>query len=308
VPPLTIRPAIVPPNALEPMRGVWQWAVPGATVILPFLSADPLEDDDEALERREAGLPPQEAAREHRVDFSVFTGKPVYPEYRDHLHLARGPLSYVPNRPILRGWDVPGPVAVAWGQVVPMPQPGRQRTDGAVYRFHGLAELYADVGVTAAGELVRQQSAVLFPDAKQYLDWADPQAWAKTGNDKRSARDELQTLGILLNPSAITNTERQIAVRHWLTRTVPTSSPSEPAGAFLLDPSCSISRDGFKSGYHYKEIEASGRFKEVPEKNEFSHLLNAWEYLMARLEVSAPEREREKAPPLEFAHPLGVMG
>lgn len=307
MPPLTLRPAIVPPGAAEPMRGVWEWRVPGATVILPFLSADPLEDDEEALERREAGMPPHEAAREHRVDFAVFTGKPVYPEYRDHRHLARGPLPYVPNRPILRGWDVPGPIACAWGQLVPMPQPGRNRTDGAVYRFHGLAELYADIGVTAAGELVRQQSAMLFPDVRQFLDWADPQAFAKTGNDKRSAADELRKLGILLNPSAITNTERQIAVRTWLTRSVPTATDHEPAGAFLLDPSCVITRDGFKSGYHYKEIEKSGRFKEVPEKNEFSHLLNAWEYLMARLEVSAPETARAKAEPLEFRQVLGAL-
>lgn len=270
---------------------MYAWDVPGARVILPFVTADPLKDDEDWWEAQQAGLPQQEFLREYGVDFGVFTGKPVYPEYRDHMHRSPGPLPFAPNRPIIRGWDIPGPLACVWMQLYPLKKPREGSLAAPGYRLHVLAELYGDAGVADFGRLVIAQQALIFEAAGNaklnYIDWADPAAWSESANDRRTAASVLKAeCGIVLNPGPVDNLARQEPVRKWLTRSVPTDRPNEPTGAMLIDPSCTMVRGGMKSGYHYKEIEKSGRFKEIPEKNEYSHVMNALEYGIARLDHS----------------------
>ena len=52
--------------------------------------------------------------------------------------------------------------------------------------------------------------------------------------------------------------------------------------AFILDPSCKVLRRGFNGGYHFKRMQISNehRFKEKPNKNEYSHPHDALQYLM----------------------------
>lgn len=221
----------------------------------------------------------------------MFTGKPVYSEYRDHMHRSPGPLPFAPNRPIIRGWDIPGPLACVWMQLYPMAKQREGSVAAPRFRLHVLAELYGDAGVAEFGRLVVAQQALIFEAAGgaklQFIDWADPAAWSESSNDRQTAAQVLKReCGITLNPGPVDNLARQEPVRKWLTRSVPTERPNEPTGAMLIDPSCVLIRDGMKSGYHYKEIEKSGRFKEVPEKNEYSHVMNALEYGVSRLEHS----------------------
>jgi hypothetical protein len=273
-------------------------------VILPLVQADPLKDSEDWWEASREGMPAAEHAREYGVDFTVFSGKPVYPEYRDAQHLARSPLAYLPNRPICRGWDIPGPLATVWVQLVPLRIPGAKTFATPLHRLHLLAEMYGDAGVEEYGRQVQQTSKLLFPQATQYLDWADPAAWAEVGHDKRSAADILRSrLNITLQKGAVDHTARQEAVRRWLGRMAPVIT-SEPPGMLQIDPSCVLIRDGFKSGYHYQEIEKSGRYKELPAKNEYSHLMNALEYVLSRLD--APDTPAPvEAEPLEFTGYLG---
>jgi hypothetical protein len=290
--PLDIVPAVVPPEAEEVSRGVWRWEVPGAIVVLPFLSADPLKDDTDWLEKARGALPRTDFEREYLVDFTTFSGKPVYPEFRDHIHVARQPLPYAPNRTIIRGWDIPGPLACVWLQLYPIdgasPAPVGVVKPGSQFRLHILAELYAELPVSEFARQVKSLSTTMFPQATSFLDWSDPQAWAASGaNDKRTCAQIIrEETGILLNPGPVDLVSRTEPVRQWLGRLVPTANPSEPPGALLLDPSCSMLRAAFKGGYRYEEIQASGRFKEVPEKNEYSHVMNALEYAVARLSES----------------------
>ena len=75
----------------------------------------------------------------------------------------RRPLAYVPNRPLIRGWDVPGPVGVVWLQRVPFRPtgPGQGQNDGFA-RCHVLAEFLMDGSVEEAGRqaLALTQGAV----------------------------------------------------------------------------------------------------------------------------------------------------
>lgn len=240
-------------------------------------------------------------------EFVGFSGKPVYPEYQDRLHLSPRPLEYVPNRPVIRGWDIPGPLACVWGQLIPVTRPGATRLEAAPLRLHVLNELYADCGVEEFGQRVRTESASQFPLAKEFVDWSDPAAFAHNANDKRSAADILRVqCQIHLRPGPVDLTARTEGVRRWLVRFFDAAKPNEPMGRILLDPSCVMLRDGFKGGYYYEEVERTGRYKEVPTKNEFSHIFNALEYAVGRLDTF-DEAPSKPAARLDFAH-AGYLG
>jgi len=50
---------------------------------------------------------------------------------------------------------------------------------------------------------------------------------------------------------------------------------------FLLDKQCINLKKGFNGGYHYRRIQTSGdRYDEKPNKNRYSHVHDALQYLM----------------------------
>jgi hypothetical protein len=50
---------------------------------------------------------------------------------------------------------------------------------------------------------------------------------------------------------------------------------------FLIDPRCKELIKGFEGGYAYRRIQVSGeRYDDKPEKNRFSHIHDALQYLM----------------------------
>ena len=55
----------------------------------------------------------------------------------------------------------------------------------------------------------------------------------------------------------------------------------EGQSGFLIDPRCRTLIKGFEGGYQYKRMQVSGeRFDDKPEKNHFSHIHDALQYLM----------------------------
>lgn len=287
--PLHHRPTIVPADATEVSPSVFEWMVPGARVILPSVSADPLKDSLDWWEAQREGLPQNEFNREYGVDFSVFAGKPVYPEYQERLHRSPVSLKYIPNRPILRGWDVPGPLACVWLQLWPLRRPSQSAFDDATYRLHILAEYFADTGIEAFGQQVTEVSRTQFPQATTFIDWADPAASGRLGETRRSAIEILRaSCGIHLQPGPTTIVDRTEPVRRWLMKML-VAPVGDPPGALLVDPDCLRIHDGFKSGYHYEEVDpGSGRYKDLPAKNGYSHLMNALEYAVARASSGLP--------------------
>ena len=53
--------------------------------------------------------------------------------------------------------------------------------------------------------------------------------------------------------------------------------------AMLIDPSCHRLINGFIGGYCYPEVGTTGMFRETPEKNKFSHIHDALQYLCVML-------------------------
>jgi len=310
MPPLHFRPTFIPPDAKELIRGVSIWVVPGLRVWNPFVTADPIKDSEDWWEQQREGTPANDFAREYAEDFSVFAGKPVYPDYQDRFHYwpaTRGPLKYVTTRPIIRGWDIPGPLACVWMQLVPMPRAGAHGLDDPPVRLHVLQELMADTTTEEFGRQVLSISAQQFPQATEYLDWADPAAWAKQQNDKTSCKDELRRkCGIRLQQGPTTRADRQHPVEWWLAGLMPSAPHDDPPGKMLLDWSCVRLREALKSGYHYAEMDrGSGRYHDLPAKNPWSHVAEAFEYGVARISTSAPTVKPTE--PLTFTHTLGQL-
>jgi hypothetical protein len=86
---------------------------------------------------------------------------------------------------------------------------------------------------------------------------------------------ELAEAGIPAMP-AITNEflARREAVAAYLTKLI----DGEPG--LVVHPNARFIRKGFNGGYHYKRVQVTGteRYRDVPEKNEYSHPHDALQY------------------------------
>jgi hypothetical protein len=69
---------------------------------------------------------------------------------------------------------------------------------------------------------------------------------------------------------------RREAVASTLTRLV----DGEPG--LIIDPRCTIARKGMAGGYRYRRVQVTGaeRFQDKPEKNHFSHVCEAGQYML----------------------------
>lgn len=205
-------------------------------------------------------------------------GKPVFPEYSDGVHCKAS--MAMPRMPLLIGLDYGRNPAAAICQLTPRGQ------------FRVIDECWADdTGLETFAE------NILLPHLAQHyrgfdtIFVGDPSGIAKE-SDERSAFDVLAECGVVAAP-AHTNkiTGRLEAVRHFLGRMV----DGQPA--FVVDPKCVRIRKGLIGRYHFKRVQTTGdRYKDVPEKDEYSHVADATQYaaLYARMESVSEARFKTK--------------
>ena len=195
-------------------------------------------------------------------------GKPVYPEFNDNVHVAPAPLEPLPGVPVVLGIDAGGTPAAAFGQFVP----------GGGLRVFAEIVTGPGTGPKGFGRLILDVVAARCRGF-EISGWVDPAAehGVADGADRDWIAVVRQVTGIPLRP-APTNAPgmRQEALRSPLSRLV------EGRPGFLLSPCCKALRKALNSGYHYRRIQsggASGRFDTKPNKNEWSHVAEALEYL-----------------------------
>lgn len=195
----------------------------------------------------------------------VRDGKPVYPEYRDPLHAAAQPLAAWPGLPLTVGVDFGLTPAAAISQRGPR---GHWRV---------LGELVAeDMGAQRFGALLATELARRWPGLPAHV-WADPAGRQRAQTDERSAMDILAAQLACPVSAAPSNefTLRREAVAATLSRLI----DGEPGLA--LDPSCRMLRKGFAGHYRYRRLATSGeRWRDAPDKNEFSHVHDALQYAL----------------------------
>lgn len=199
---------------------------------------------------------------------SVFDGRPVYEHvWNDALHVAKEPLSTFRGLPLRLGWDFGLTPSCIVGQMSPKGQVRILRE--YTCERGGIRQFVTDV--------VRPALNNEFP-GMPLISTGDPAGTqGAQGDVEITCFGELERLGILSFPAATNDlVPRRQAVINALTRTI----DGEPG--FLLDPSCTDLRKGFNGGYQFSRVQVSGeeRYRDVPNKNRFSHPHDALQYLM----------------------------
>lgn len=244
------------------MEGITEYdTAQGVHVLRVHYTADPSKRTPEFTAEARRGMSEQDFEREYEINFNAPRGKAWYPEFRFDLHVAKEPLSPIPGRPIGRFWDYGLTPATAFGQTT---------AKGQLLILY--PELQSeDCGITAHGAVVASESKTWFP-GYQFNDIGDPAGNQRVQTDEKSCNDILrEKYGINVLPGPVSFTERDEALRNLLKELTPDGQPR-----ILIDPRCAHIIAAFRGGYQRKEV--AGVYMEEPEKNMFSHIMDAIQY------------------------------
>jgi hypothetical protein len=188
-------------------------------------------------------------------------GKPVYPTFDRQLHVAPDALLPVPGVSLCVGLDFGLTPSAVFGQ-----------------NFRGrwviLRELVAvDMGIVRFAEVLKRTLAEL---GGQSSVWGDPAGDQRVQTDETTPFQILNRAGIKARPAPSNDVALRIEAV-----TAPLSRLVEKLPGVIIDPRCTNLIKGFEGGYHYRRMQVSGeRYEDMPNKNRFSHVHDALQYLM----------------------------
>lgn len=198
----------------------------------------------------------------------LIEGKPVFPQYRDSLHCAQAIIEPDPHFGLMIGVDFGLTPAAVIAQKFP---------DG---RWLILDELTTDnTGPKRFAELLNQYVALNYSDYNVVAAFADPSgAYGADSEDETAIGIMNHVTKWKFKPAPGDNTlgARLECVRNVLNRLI------DGKTGISLSTKCKTLRKGFSSGYHYK-LASSGNgavVNETPNKNEYSHVHDALQYLL----------------------------
>lgn len=193
----------------------------------------------------------------------VLDGKPVYPDYRDSVHCREFTLSK--RLPIDVGMDFGLTPAAVFAQQLP---------NG---RWLKHTELVTEnMGIVRFAELFKGHLAQHYPDFKIRSITGDPAGDAR-GDDERTTYQVLAAGGVIAQAAKTNDPVLRIeAVSACFRRMI----DGEPG--VLVHPQCRTLRKGYAGGYNFRRLQMAGeaRFRDVPDKNMFSHVCDADQYVM----------------------------
>lgn len=192
---------------------------------------------------------------------SISDGKPVYPHFDRSLHVAHDALAPAPGITTYVGLDFGLTPSAVFAQNV--------RGRWAILR-----ELVAvDMGIVRFSELLRRTMSEL---SGPYSVWGDPAGDFRAQTDETTPFQILRNAGIQGRPAPSNDVALRIEAV-----TAPLSRLIEKQAGVIIDPRCTNLIKGFEGGYHYRRMQVSGeRYEDTPNKNRFSHVHDALQYLM----------------------------
>jgi hypothetical protein len=194
----------------------------------------------------------------------VQEGKAVWPEYDDNVMSIDGLLPD-PALPIQIGLDFGLTPAAVFGQRTPA---GQWRV------LHELVTF--DIGLERFGSYLMSEVHSKFP-RYEVLVWGDPAGQQRDAIYETTAFEFLRTIGLRAQPTASNDFKvRREGAAAPMNRMV----MGKPG--LLVDKSCKMLRKSLSGGYHFKRIAVGvgqERFKDTPNKNEHSHVGDAFGYL-----------------------------
>ena len=188
-------------------------------------------------------------------------GKSVYPLFDRQLHVAPEPLPVTSGLLTYVGMDFGLTPSAVFAQNVRG-------------RWVILREIVAvDMGIVRFSEVLKRTMTEI---GGQFSSWGDPAGDFRAQTDETTPFQILRQAGIQARPAGSNDISLRIeAVTAPLTRLV------EKHSGLIIDPRCTNLIKGFEGGYHYRRLQVSGeRYEETPNKNRFSHVHDALQYLM----------------------------
>jgi hypothetical protein len=220
---------------------------------------------------------------------STFSGKAVYDGLWDEaLCVPKEPIKVLKGLPLYLGWDFGNTPACVVAQITPLGQVRVLREftcdDGDLVTFLNMVVMPALACEPFQGLTVAQS-------------WEDPSGRTRSQINSDTCHDELRRRGLKPKPGRTNDfaPRRGAVVR--LLRTLVDGRP-----ACQVDRSCTMLIKGFNGGYQYSSIFGSHGevVKDRPDKNEYSHVHDALQYLADNTTTPDFQRTEEKrlyAPP-----------
>jgi len=207
-------------------------------------------------------------------------GKPVFGNYSDSLHCADSAIIPVRGVPIIVGVDFGLTPSAIFTQYLPK---------GNFYIFHEFTS--QDMGIRRF--FTDTIKPYIFSNLRGYdiVVTGDPAGVRRQDTDERSCFDELRILGFPATPAHSNGfLARFNAVDQFLVKLV------DGKPAFQLSPDCSVLRRAFLGEYKLKKHRGiNDTFSESPDKNAYSHPMDALQYA-AMITDRAANMEKTRTP------------
>jgi len=194
---------------------------------------------------------------------TIQEGKPVYPMFNGETHIATEEIPIAAGIPLYIGIDFGLTPAAVFGQKVR----GRWLIQAEIVAI--------DMGIVRFAEMLRQEIATRFGDLDVHI-FGDPAGDFRAQTDESTPFQILRGAGLRAQPTHSNSVDLRLeSVSSNLNKMV------DGKPAFLIDRRCPTLIKGFEGGYSYKRLQVSGeRFDDKPEKNMYSHIHDALQYLM----------------------------
>lgn len=194
---------------------------------------------------------------------SIKDGKPVYPMFAPDIHVAREEIPVANGVPVYIGIDFGLTPAAVFGQKVRG-------------RWMLLQEIVAfDMGIVRFAEVLRQDIATRYGGCEIII-FGDPAGDFRAQTDETTPFQILRGAGLSARPAP----SNDVALR-LESVSAPLNRMIEGQSGILIDQRCRTIIKGFEGGYQYKRMQVSGeRYADKPDKNHFSHIHDALQYLM----------------------------
>lgn len=220
----------------------------------------------------------------HNQFGAVRSGQPVFPQFRDELHVAKTSIVPNPNLPLFVGVD---------GGATPAAVFGQKDHDG---RLLVLAELVVflpeddkkileKMGPTQFGETFRRFVNDNFPDMVLAEPFGDPAVFEGSyghEEDRSWAEHFMGAAGIRIRPAPVKGNLFSVRKENMVKRMV---RDNLPYCGMLVSPDCPWLRQGFNNGYTLPKTKLSDgslALADKPDKrNPFGHAQDALQYLEA---------------------------